>query len=221
MASYLERLAARTIEPARLLQPRVPARFATEAFRETSLETQPAMLPAPQTNIAAPAGDAPARPPVTRVVEVMREVPLQETPALFDGERRVEPAMTVERPLMEQPAPLLEHETAEPLPPLRAAGPAAPSVVVRRVEQVEGIERVERVERVQGIERIERHRQERELETIRVASSERDIHVTIGRIEVRAVTPAPVIPPAPRPRREPPKTQSLEEYLAQRDRERR
>lgn len=69
--------------------------------------------------------------------------------------------------------------------------------------------------------RIEARMVERVIERLPAVTPEPDIHITIGRIDVRAVTPASTTTPPP-PRRDPrPKTLSLEEYLAQRNEARR
>lgn len=222
MASYLERLAARTLEPARLLQPRLPARFGPELAEAPSIEAEPAAISTAPRAAGQPQLDAPSAPlpprhaasdvetaprETTRAIEVTRPVPLAaESVSPHETEPRVAPATAVDRPFFDEPPPPMPTTgplDAAPRPEPRGAGPATPAVSVRRVE------------------RVERQREEVRTRTTRIVPSEADVHITIGRIDVRAVTPPPAAPPAPRTRREPPKTQSLEEYLAQRNGERR
>jgi len=209
MSDVLGRLAQRVVAPQTMLQPRLPSLF--EAAAPPVIEPSPAAPPPPPRVIPSVARDpegraAPERAERLEVPEVpeVPETPVAPaappTPAQVPRYARDDKAgaeaapeprvVTIVRELVER----IPAEIAAAVPAPAAPEPAPPVIVTRRVAPM----------RVQSTNIVNVP-----------APPERDVHITIGRIDVRAVT----APPA-RERQAPksPRTLSLDEYLAQRSR---
>src|SRR5205814_8785455 len=84
-----ERLAARTLEPARLLQPRLPARFGPEFAEAPPIEAEPAAISSSPRAAGRQQRDAPSAPPPPRHAPSEIETPPRETTRVIEATRSV------------------------------------------------------------------------------------------------------------------------------------
>jgi hypothetical protein len=231
---FLTRLAARALNPEPAVKPCPVPLFAQEVpggFEAFEIETEAAPRPAPV--IAREPGVAP------RGVPLQRDTPAQQSgsrPAAAPappGPRSVEPAVAA-RSDLEAATIKARHASSAPEPerptvPIRAVG-GVPEPVPSNAPAAVRIETVTRLERNVLEVRTERQvpfraapaapgtpRRARRQPDAAPPTRERPatIEVTIGRVEVRAVTPSQTSRPEPT-RRAP--ALSLDEYLERRNR---
>ena len=194
MSNFVNRLVQRVIAPETLLQPRTPSLFEegnAAAFSEITAETIAAQPPS-RAGVVHTSGV-----PVNQVPRSLGpSVPRSSQPSQPSEQPRTrgteEPKTTeihehvVTNEVHTRETHETEREHTRTILPrnITTAPPAAPRIAIPAPERVE------------------------------TAQAERDVHITIGRIDVRAVTPA-----APKPRQaKTPRTLTLDEYLDQRSR---
>jgi hypothetical protein len=202
MADYLAGLAARALGVETVVRPRPAMRFEPQPGEEPEvaratearpLEPRRAAAEVPATGPAAQPTSGELPPRVTDVEEALhgapRVPPSPATPAVEAPERRGARSST--------PAP----------PEARTTSQAAPPPAAARVEPAG--------ERAAALVRpTTRRRTAAPAAPSHVATELPPVRVTIGRIEVRAVTPPAQTPPRPAPRG--PAPLSLDDYLEQR-----
>ena len=192
MSNFVNRLVQRVIAPETLLQPRTPSLFEDAnvmTFSEITTEMIAAHPGVVHTSGVPVVPVAPSKAvPRSLGPSVPRLAQPSEQPRTRGTEEPKEPKTTEihEHVLHEQNVrETTNRETRTILPRAITTAPAAPPRIA-----------------IPAPERIES------------AQAERDVHITIGRIDVRAVTPA-----APKPRQaKTPRTLTLDEYLDQRSR---
>jgi len=220
MSDFLGRLAQRVVAPQTLLQPRAPSLFETAPAETMPAETMIDTAVPPREIVTAAVSPRPAeRAPEAVDAEASEEIaPAERVAAKTRHENAPPPAP----PLPRTPA-VIAREVIERIrieadddaalaPPARDTAPpsdrpselpATPSTITRVITR-------------RAAERRPLHRatplEAKENESSPAA--ERDVHITIGRIDVRAVTP----PSRERPAAKPPRTLTLDEYLSQRGR---
>lgn len=189
MSDFVNRLVQRVIAPETLLQPRTPSLF-EDANAMTFSEITTEMIaahPGVVHTSGVPVNQVPRSlgPSVPRLAQPSEQ---PRTRGTEEPKEPKEPKTTEihEHVLHEQDIrETTTRETRTILPRAITTAPAAPPRIA-----------------IPAPERIE------------TAQAERDVHITIGRIDVRAVTPA-----APKPRQaKTPRTLTLDEYLDQRSR---
>lgn len=253
MSDYFGRLAARTLDPACLLQPRITPRFAWQDEEGEMESATPHRTPAIYTppsvsqRTMAPANQASPEATSTSVASVQttsgkpRELataPLSQTPPTAPEpgmrssarETRIEEMVPSTRPNLaaersaapDERVRTIEASTPAQRPPDEIAAHAEQSlprpIDTSPAPQTNVIVTPARIERIVEHERVERAK---DSAPDQPAPREPDVHITIGRIDVRAATTAaPVRTVAPR-RESRPTTLTLEEYLAQRSEGRR
>lgn len=242
MSDYFGRLAARVLDPSCLLQPNIAPRF---AWRDEVAVEEPVSTPVVQQRESVSTREM--RVATTRTIESMHHS--HERVVTQERDRVRQRAAAVERPSLlapEEPVTSRGAERSQRAGPQRAESPPLHSTTIESTTinnsfgtthnvaisnnssiahhnstTASTIITPERIERV--VERVV----ERPVvqSTAPAVASEPDIHITIGRIDVRSVAALAATslrPPAPQPSRESrPKTLSLEEFLAQRSEARR
>ncbi|MGZ5441102.1 MAG: hypothetical protein ACXW5U_05055 [Thermoanaerobaculia bacterium] len=232
MSDYVSRLVQRALAPQTLLQPRLPSLFESG---EGEAHAAPAVAAADPVQPRAPGPRAfvpqPAAAPEPAAIERERErevVQVRAEPRALDPPARVPQAA---------PVPAIAPAERTPSAPIRERSIAPEREIETRdvVTTVEN-ERTEtlrtetlRTETLRTIERLVRTLPPRMRREHRTASSQQtpDVHITIGRVEVRAVAPAAtaettrLVESRPLHRASPPRPMlSLEEYLRERSRRR-
>jgi hypothetical protein len=223
MSDYFSRLAERALGTAAAPRPVIPSRFEQAALageaddftiedeERAAAAARPGQPDEGSSRPQAASPPSPAEPRDGRPATAAPPLPGAADSAVPTPEREEhgEPARLPERPVTERP-PIVERErivverdVEAPREPVQAATPDRPAAV----------ERVQRVEaRPVAPTPISPTPHAPEWERDDVAAGPPTVHVTIGRVDVRAVSaPAPVErPPAHRQR---PARPSLEEYL--------
>jgi hypothetical protein len=206
MADYLSALAARALGVANVARPRPAARFEPQPMEEfESLSTPDRRRSAHRSIEHSPADTEPVRMPATR--EPVR-TPGEREPVVATGEDRF--------PTFAAPSAAEAALPTQPIPPPRRRNdePAAPRTERPSIPPVREVP-TSRIDRTPGTPTRREARREAQARAATAAAPEPPaVHVTIGRIEVRAVT-SPAAGPAPRSRRHPTPL-SLDEYLEQR-----
>lgn len=201
MTDYLSGLAARALGVANVVRPRPVARFEpppVEELEPSSMSERPRPVHRAverPSAAAEPARTSPAREPV---VAMRREA----GPASFAPASPVEPVRPARSVLPEPPPPRPNRESTAPRAERAETAPAAPKIAAE-------------VSRHPATPTRRETRREAYASLRAAAAPEPPaVHVTIGRIEVRAVAP-PVPTPARRTPRHPAPL-ALDEYLEQR-----